>query len=237
MRFWIDSVLVEFARMTWEEWIATLFGAFGLALILAWCTRKAPLLQSPNHGVMDAGMQDHYKQRAETVWRWHEHGRQFICAANRLVPSFEASLNPPAGPIPEEHAHTSFEPIMMLFGVAAENILKALLIAKGTPPVSDGKLNKTLKSHDLASLAGKAGITLTPLERQLLKRLQDFIESGKYPIGINATSGQGARHFTHDSDFEDTWALLQKLDDAVYAARQPSLGQVNVRNLGKGKLG
>jgi hypothetical protein len=183
-------------------------------------------------------MQDHYTQRAKTVWRWHEHARKFICAANRLVDSFEATLNPPAGPIPEEHSHTSFEPIMMLFGVAVENLLKALLIAKGTTPVSDGELNKKLKGHNLTAFAEEAAITLSQRERQLLKCLQDFIESGKYPIGTKATSGQGARIFKHPSDFEDTWALLQKLDDDVLALAKSPFGRVTVmKNLGKGKSG
>jgi hypothetical protein len=41
MLIWIHAVLDEFARMTWGEWISILFGACGLALIVAWCTRLA----------------------------------------------------------------------------------------------------------------------------------------------------------------------------------------------------
>jgi hypothetical protein len=81
--------------------------------------------------------------------------------------------------------------------------------------------------------AKKAAITITQREGQLLKCFQDFIESGKYPIGKKANKGQGARSFRHPSDFDDTWALLQKLDDAVLAVRESPMDKVNVVNLGR----
>ena len=186
---------------------------------------------------MDTRIQDHYKLRAQTVWRWHDHARKFICAANRLVDAVGAKRNLLVGPIPpEEHSYTSFESIMMLFGVAAENLLRALLIAKGTTPVSTDKLSTKLKSRNLVSFAEKAAITITQRERQLLKCLQNCVELGKYPIGTTATSGQGARILVHASNFEGTWALLQKLDDKVLEEGESPFDRVNVMNLGEGNL-
>jgi hypothetical protein len=36
MRVWIDAVLFEFARVTWEEWVVTLVGGCALAWLAAW---------------------------------------------------------------------------------------------------------------------------------------------------------------------------------------------------------
>jgi hypothetical protein len=38
---WMDAVLLEFARMTWQDWIVDLSGACGLTVIVACCARPA----------------------------------------------------------------------------------------------------------------------------------------------------------------------------------------------------
>ena len=34
MRFWIDAVLFELTRMTWQGWIVDLVGGFGLGVLV-----------------------------------------------------------------------------------------------------------------------------------------------------------------------------------------------------------
>lgn len=41
MQFWIDAVLFEFNRMTWDEWVSVLVGAFILAWCVSWSIRHA----------------------------------------------------------------------------------------------------------------------------------------------------------------------------------------------------
>ena len=33
MKFWIDAVLFELTRMTWQDWIVDLVGGFGLGML------------------------------------------------------------------------------------------------------------------------------------------------------------------------------------------------------------
>ncbi len=179
---------------------------------------------------MDPQLQKAYEVRARQAHRWHDHARNFICAANRLVEWYVPVLSS-HGPPDLERWHASFQPIMLLFGLATENLLKALLVAQGVDPLSAGVLNSTFKTHDLGALAQRGGIPLSMSERELLERLRDFIESSKYPIGISADKGLGGNRFEYPSDVDQTWALLQRLDDAVRTAPPSALGSVDVKTL------
>jgi hypothetical protein len=139
------------------------------------------------------------------VFAWRDHAHRFIRAANRLVSWYEPIITGEAqGPW-----EGGFQPIMLLYGVAVENLLKALVIAHGVLPVdTDGNLSRELKHHRLNDLTHKAGLAVSDVEVVLLTRLRDFIESGKYPIEKDADSGHGATVFYYREDVRDTLALL-----------------------------
>lgn len=175
--------------------------------------------------------QKHYETRARQVWRWHDHARDYICAANRLVASYLPILLAKGVTPSLERSHSSFQPIMVLFAIAAENLLKALIIAQGNDPVPMGTLDSSLKTHNLLGLAGRAGLKLCSHESDLLVRMRDFVETGKYPVGKAAGVGKGSQWFAHPDDLQHTWNVLQTLDDAVRAARKPSLPEIDVKAL------
>ena len=182
---------------------------------------------------MDAEAIQAFETRARTVWRWQDHARECVGAANHLVdwftPVFETNRR--AGF--EYPSRTSFGPIMLLFAVATENLLKALLVARGRNPVTVGHLAKGFRTHDQVGLATDAGLVITASETALLQRLRDFVESGKYPIGISPGKGHGAQWFAYPDDLDATWSLLQRLDDAVCATGVNVLGPVNMRLIGR----
>jgi len=77
----------------------------------------------------------------------------------------------------------------LLFGLAIENLLKAIIISKEPKPVENGKLRDWPgNGHELIRLAENANINLNMQQRDLLNRLVAFIEwAGRYPVPKKAT--------------------------------------------------
>lgn len=78
---------------------------------------------------------------------------------------------------------------LMLAGMAIECLLKALWVKQGHELAKDGEYVRVsgAGAHDLVQLADVLQLTLTDLERDVLRRLSHFIEySGRYPVPKNA---------------------------------------------------
>ena len=74
-------------------------------------------------------------------------------------------------------------PATLLYGLAFENIIKALIVKNEGVVIDQGKLTKWPRTHKLVDLAMRAGIILTAAQRDLLARLTAVAEwSGRYPI-------------------------------------------------------
>ncbi len=78
----------------------------------------------------------------------------------------------------------SVNTVLLLYGLAIENLVKAVIIARNEPPFVNGHLNRKLDTHDLKNLCDQANLnyTRTNEDNQLLDALSEVIESGKYPI-------------------------------------------------------
>jgi len=75
---------------------------------------------------------------------------------------------------------------ILLASLALENALKGLIIANDAKLISSGKLDKSLKSHNLTDLAKKIdGLILSKDEKRILQVCQDAIPYwGRYPIPL-----------------------------------------------------
>jgi hypothetical protein len=75
---------------------------------------------------------------------------------------------------------------ILLAGLALENILKGLIIAEDANLISSGKLDASLKRHNLLDLANRIdALELTDDEKQILQICQDAIPYwGRYPIPL-----------------------------------------------------
>jgi hypothetical protein len=72
---------------------------------------------------------------------------------------------------------------MMLLGMAVENVLKAMLVAKNPALVESQKLATEFKTHDLLSLWERLGLRRCETYDRLLRRLRAFIDAfGRYPV-------------------------------------------------------
>jgi hypothetical protein len=119
--------------------------------------------------------------------------------------------------------------MMVLFAAAAENLLKAVLVANGSPAVENGYLSKKIKGHDMPDFAARAGLAPTPDEAALLEQLQDLMESGKYPIGFGPGGNASAWRLEYPRDVQRTWLLLDRLQDLLARSGRPCLPRINVR--------
>jgi len=136
---------------------------------------------------------DTYRKLGQMPIAWQLTARELICAANVLYRRYRkmdpATLHKaPERPQPLDlhRFHTSAKPILVLYGLAIENLAKAVLVAQGVDATTAGALNRKLKHHNLSQLFREARITLDAETSALLDRLQDFVEAGKYPVGARA---------------------------------------------------
>jgi hypothetical protein len=140
---------------------------------------------------------DYFWRMVNTPGYWQDAARDLICAANLLEKDYRASprlgfarrgsLSPYAV---RRQLHTSPRAIIVLLAVAVENMLKAIVVARGQDPIGpNGRIQRWFSTHDLQRLTSRAQVTgLDPL---LLEQLSDFITAGKYPVGL--ADGEGAR--------------------------------------------
>lgn len=105
--------------------------------------------------------------------------------------------------------------LAMLAGMAIENMLKGLIL-QGT--ARDARLElmskKKLITHDLVTLATRAGVELADFEQELLARLSRFIVwAGRYPVALTATDTENADRDLTSDDYPMLVELSQRLLD------------------------
>jgi hypothetical protein len=107
----------------------------------------------------------------------------WLLKADELLAAFELPLaNEPES---QSHRPRLSSVAFMLAGFAVEDLIKGLLVQKGTGVESKGRFQ--LHSHDSLTLADHAALPLTEEEHLLLERLQDYLTwVGRYPIPLTS---------------------------------------------------
>ncbi|MDF0650733.1 MAG: hypothetical protein P0121_04575 [Nitrospira sp.] len=73
---------------------------------------------------------------------------------------------------------------LMLYGLAIENLLKAIIVATGSPLDKNGRIS--FKMHKLSELARSAGIRVAQKDEFFLNKLTEFVEwAGRYPVPLS----------------------------------------------------
>jgi hypothetical protein len=148
------------------------------------------------------------------VWQWV--ARDLLAAANALHAHRR-------GPGPRKRrsrsdspSETSPAPILLLYGMALENLLKGVLIAQGTPATVRGRLNRKLKTHDLEKLWSMAGLPADKKVKTLLSALAWAVETGgRYPVGLHP-SATSMRHLAVGiTPVEEFIALFDTAEEAL----------------------
>lgn len=109
---------------------------------------------------------------------------------------------------------------MMLYGLAAENLIKAIIVARKTIsdlsfPLSEGSFPRWFKKHDLFALTKRAGLGVSRSQEHLLKRLRVFAECGKYPVGLREGQHCSMQFLSEEFDWNDVFQLLEYLEEEL----------------------
>jgi hypothetical protein len=127
-----------------------------------------------------------FEAKAKNPVTWALLARRLKHAADLVFTAYVSDLNELGGgcsPLGLSNLEI-VGPATLLYGLAFENILKALIIRKEGIVINQGKFDKWPGSgHGLIDLANRAGVKLTKVQRDLLSRLTAYVEwSGRYPI-------------------------------------------------------
>jgi hypothetical protein len=127
---------------------------------------------------------------AESAGAWALSARRLKRGGDLLFDAYAADLDAMgSGVSPLELANLEVVgPATLLFGLAIENILKAIIIDRDPQPVNDGKLRGWPAAHDLLRLADFAAIEFDDRQKDLVRRIGAFVEwAGRYPVPKKAT--------------------------------------------------
>lgn len=91
-------------------------------------------------------------------------------------------------------------PVLLMYGLSFENLIKGLLISEEATLLQGGKLSKHLLGHDLIKLADRLkSIQLNAEERGLLALLSDVVPYyGRYPVPRNAQDVKPEKFISED---------------------------------------
>ncbi len=133
---------------------------------------------------------EQFEAKGKSPSSWALQARRLSRAADVVFEAYLSDLRKMEGgcsPINLTNLET-VGPATLLYGLAFENLFKAVILKKEGTVIEDGKLQKWPGSgHGLVGLAERAEIQLPAAQRDLLSRLTAFIEwGGRYPIPMSA---------------------------------------------------
>lgn len=108
-------------------------------------------------------------------------------------------------------------PVLLLYGLSIENMLKGLLISEDPNLLQGGELSKHLKGHDLAKLSRRLkSMRFKDDEFQLLELLSDVVPyHGRYPVPRRAESMKSEQYIS-ESIFKACSALFKRMEMQLY---------------------
>lgn len=108
-------------------------------------------------------------------------------------------------------------PVLLLYGLALENLIKGILISEDPMLLKDGRLDKSLLVHDLTKLAKRLGtISLDNKELSLLEVLSEAIPYyGRYPVPRHSQELLIEKH-VDEQFYEHCKSLFQRLEVQLY---------------------
>jgi hypothetical protein len=171
---------------------------------------------------------DRFAALAGTPYLWQHAAREYIVAANYLLDWYDVSRATPEA-ARFEFSLRGIAPVMVLYAIAVENLLKAIRVAVNGTPVVDGELAVHFKHHNLLAHAKQVGLTLSDRETDLLEHLGDLLEAGRYPVPVGIGKTPRAWWFGYPRDVEAVWSLLERLEGELRATGQDVLPDANLR--------
>ncbi len=166
---------------------------------------------------------------AGQAYRWQQAAREFVLAANYLVDWYDRPRQSgQASDMGWLHTGNTV-PMMVLYATAVENLLKAVLVAKGESLVADGRLKPQFGHHRLLEYAREAGVEPSAETERLLQRLSHVRYAGRYPASAETGDGSGTWTLDYPADVERVWSLLEQLESLLQSTGARCLPPADLR--------
>lgn len=168
-----------------------------------------------------------FEQYAADPLQWMHVSRNLLTAASRLWMDVQRALKQLDRSIKSRkpNRHPELDglrlrgPFCLLAGRGIENLLKGLIVsqilAQGKEPTDSGRLQINATTHDLVRLSNRAGVELSEIERDLLRRLSTFVVwGGRYPVALSETATGHSRAVRAD-DWEHIRAFAHRIEALI----------------------
>jgi hypothetical protein len=168
-----------------------------------------------------------HKMLATSPLVWQNKARALIRVANHAYRPFARAV------AHRRPSRTQLQIILMLYGLALENLLKGLLIAQGQDLIDrNGRLIPRFGKHALERFLRDTGVSVTADELKLVRQLERAVVEGKYPIPIapKASLSEMSWTFGLPGDQLGICRILTKVEDGI---RERVRGMSRRRNLSK----
>ena len=119
--------------------------------------------------------------------------------------------------------------MMVLYATAVENLLKALLVAKGESLAANGRLKPQFGHHRLLEYAREAGMEPPAEIEELLQHLSHVMYAGRCPAPRAPGENPEDRSLEYPADVERIWRLLEELEELLRSTGAPCLPAVDLR--------
>lgn len=170
-----------------------------------------------------------FEADAGDVYRWQQTARDFVLAANYLI-DWHDPPREPGDRADLSWLHSgSCVPMMVLYASAVENLIKAVLVARGESLVANGRLKPQFGHHRLLEYAREAGVDPPAEVEELLRQLSHVMYSGRSPAPRAPHGDPGAWTLAYPADVERIWGLLDQLEELLRATGVPCLPAVDLR--------
>jgi hypothetical protein len=170
-----------------------------------------------------------FDAEASQASRWQQAAREFVLAANYLIDWYDAPHDPgDRSDLAWLHSGSTV-PMMVLYAAAIENLLKAILVAKGEDLVANGRLKPQFGHHRLLEYARDAGLEPPAEIEQLLQCLSHVLYAGRNPGATTRAGSADASALAYPADVERVWSLLEHLESLLRATGTPCLPAVDLR--------
>lgn len=164
------------------------------------------------------------------TWQWS--AREFVAAANIQWRRHQETVRAKLPGAPSSCLLNLVAPTMLMYGLALENMIKGLLIARGIDGTSTGKLNPRLKIHNLRKLGTDAGLPVSEGVNELLDKLRWSVETGRYPVGIEPTPRDADAAWIGLINVADILAAVEVVEQALREDATRSLEKTDLAKLG-----
>ena len=151
-------------------------------------------------------------------------------AARILLPAIQSDLRAVVSGSATSMEAPLSQIYLLLTGLAAENLAKAVIVAGRDAVVTDDRLADDLKTHWLLDLIRRAGVVLSEEDSHLVERLEAHVTwAGRYPIPAklddflprqHPSGGFGSLAHFVSSDPDRVEALIEQLRLAVDMAER-----------------